>query len=205
MRHSRLALLPTGTTSNESLHHETNTWFRETQKLHKATLQLKLSIMHLGKLLSHNVALYRPATRQMAEAEVLARATARAIFTDAEWREWCGELADGDHTIKAGLELHKQRECQRSKVKPTLQKRPASKLSGRRTPHTVLCEDNLRRAGVLANLFLQGGSANQCQQLPHQLCIVIVCWGSIETTCFVCGWDSPLKLCVRQARNTNGF
>ena len=41
MRHmiaeSRLTLLPVGTTSNEALRHQTNNWFRETQKTHKST------------------------------------------------------------------------------------------------------------------------------------------------------------------------
>ena len=82
MRHliepSRLSLLPIGTTSNEALHHEINNWFREMQKIHKATLCLK-SIMHLAKLLSHNTALYRPATRQMSEWEILSRSSSRVL------------------------------------------------------------------------------------------------------------------------------
>ena len=40
---ARLALLPIGATFNEALHHEINTWFRETQKLHQSTLTLKLN------------------------------------------------------------------------------------------------------------------------------------------------------------------
>ena len=47
-------LLPTGTTSNESLHAEINGWFRQTQRLHRSTLKLKLDILTLSKLLSHN-------------------------------------------------------------------------------------------------------------------------------------------------------
>ena len=66
----RLSLLPVGTTSNESLHHEINNFFRETPKIHKTTLSLKLKILQLSKLMTHNAALYYETPRQMAEAEV---------------------------------------------------------------------------------------------------------------------------------------
>ena len=59
MRHllsaERLSMMSIGTSSNEALHHEINNWFRETQKLHKATLTLKLEIMQLAKVLTHKV------------------------------------------------------------------------------------------------------------------------------------------------------
>ena len=90
---SRLSLLPIGTTSNEALRREINVWFRETQKLLQATLKLKLRILRLAKNLSHNAALYRPTTRQMPQAEVVARVSSRALFSNGEWREWCVELA----------------------------------------------------------------------------------------------------------------
>ncbi|CAE7421452.1 unnamed protein product [Symbiodinium natans] len=148
----RLSLLPIGTASNEALHHEVNNWFRETQKLHKATLSLKLSIMQLGKLLTHNNALYKPTTRQMPEAELLARLTSKDLFRATEWEEWCSELVDGSIKGKAELQLHHEREIERKKVNPRSFKRPAaaedSSLLRRRTPNTLLRQDSLRRAGV---------------------------------------------------------
>ena len=88
----RLSLLPVGTTSNESLHHEINNFFRETQKIHKTTLSLKLKILQLSKLMTHNAALYYETTRQMAEAEVLARTCSKKMWSSEQWREWCEQL-----------------------------------------------------------------------------------------------------------------
>ena len=155
MRHliepSRLSLLPIGTTSNEALHHEINNWFRETQKIHKATLCLKLSIMHLAKLLSHNTALYRPATRQMSEWEILSRSSSRVLWTLPEWKAWCEELGvEAGLVGKAELSLQTARAEQKSLVKQRPLKRPAApskSQSQRRTPHTLERQDSLRRAG----------------------------------------------------------
>ena len=59
------ALLPSGTTSNEALHYETNRCFKETQELHLTSLQQKLDILQLGKLLSHNRAFCHHTTKQV--------------------------------------------------------------------------------------------------------------------------------------------
>ena len=149
---SRLSLVPVGTTSNEALHHEINNWFRETQKLHKTTLELKLSIMSFGKLLTHNTALYWTTTRQMSEAEVLARTASVALWSPQQWVQWCEELAVGRKTEKATLNLHPRRQAERRAVKDMLKKKPAASVGQDRkrriTPNTLLRQDNLRRAGV---------------------------------------------------------
>ena len=44
-------LLPSGTASNEAQHAELNAIFRQTQQLHRSTLELKLQVIHLAKLL----------------------------------------------------------------------------------------------------------------------------------------------------------
>ena len=99
LRHSmprhRLSLLPVGTTSNESLHHEINCWFRETQQMHQSTLQLKLRVLKLGKLMSHNSALYQHTSKQLPHSVVLARASRRALWSEEAWQTWCKELRDG--------------------------------------------------------------------------------------------------------------
>ena len=49
---SALHLLPSGTTANEALHAELNSWFRQIQQVHRSTLQLKLAVFHLARLLA---------------------------------------------------------------------------------------------------------------------------------------------------------
>ena len=67
-----LVLMPSGTTSNESLHAEMNSWFHEIQTVYKPQLELKLQIFRLAKLLSHNSALLRPLHKQATQKEVFA-------------------------------------------------------------------------------------------------------------------------------------
>ena len=45
MSNSQIALLPSGTTSNESLHAEINSWTRVNREVHRSTLHLKLNIV----------------------------------------------------------------------------------------------------------------------------------------------------------------
>ena len=58
-----LPLLPSGTSGNESLHHEVNNWFRNSDGKYLQTLEVQLSINVVGKLLSHNTAMYCPGLR----------------------------------------------------------------------------------------------------------------------------------------------
>ncbi|OLP86584.1 hypothetical protein AK812_SmicGene32290 [Symbiodinium microadriaticum] len=120
------ALLPVGTTSNEARHHEIKTWFRETQKLHQATLRLKLGMLKLGNTLSHNRALYHPTTRQMPEAELVARASASVGWSTEERRAWCQELLNVRMPQKAALPLQQQREAQVRRVQAAALKKPAA-------------------------------------------------------------------------------
>jgi hypothetical protein len=86
-----IPLLPSGTCSNESLHHELNTYIHSTSSgLHTSTLELELWMISVAKLLSHNIALYNPQLRQYSQVEVIA-ATSRGTrpFTDVQWAEWC--------------------------------------------------------------------------------------------------------------------
>ena len=60
-----LSLMASGTTTNEALHAEVISWFRQIQAMHKSTLTLKLRIQSLGKLLAHQVALHSPTCSQL--------------------------------------------------------------------------------------------------------------------------------------------
>ncbi|CAE7461722.1 unnamed protein product [Symbiodinium sp. CCMP2592] len=131
-----LTLLPSGTTSNESLHHEINHWFRETAArlqrtcafptqgmlpvsanhpeaaLHKSTFGMKLNLFHFVKLFTHNQALYRPLQRQADQSEIASRAmkaNVRFMLPQAAWRTWCRQLkAPGATPARAALHVLKQ-------------------------------------------------------------------------------------------------
>ena len=103
-----LALLPTGSTSNEALHAELNSWFRNTPKIHSATLSIKLDMLKLGKMQSHNRALYHPTARQEVHSVVFARCLIRNLWTAQQWKQWCKALQVGKRTKKADLPQHQQ-------------------------------------------------------------------------------------------------
>ena len=94
--HSWMTLLPAGTASNESLHAELNNWWKNSPEQFPTTLQLHLSVGHLGKLLAHNAALYYPTLRQVSHDQVLALALRGVEFKEEEWQLWCqdGVVAD---------------------------------------------------------------------------------------------------------------
>lgn len=82
------ALLPSGTTSNEALHSEVNSWARSTHEIHRSTLALKLQIYTLGKQLVHHIAACYPPARQSADNVLLARAVGADLWTEATWKAW---------------------------------------------------------------------------------------------------------------------
>lgn len=142
-------LLPTGTTSNESLHAEINGWFRQTQRLHRSTLKLKLDILTLSKLLSHNAALYSPTARQTLSSHVLARRLGAGLWTQEQWAAWAGT----DARKKASLPIEKQRLAEKNRIKEfvakrpaTIKKRPSSKVH--RTAFNLPRAKGIKRAGV---------------------------------------------------------
>ena len=137
----RLCLLPTGTTSNEALHHEINRCYKETQKLHQASLQLKLEILQLGKLLSHNRALYHHTTKQ------------------GHVENPCGLPIRGAHgtlsylmakdLMKADLPKEDERSRQKAAVRGNVKRKPAAAVreKTRRTVFTLERQDSLVRGG----------------------------------------------------------
>ena len=80
------ALLPSGTTSNEALHSEINSWTRSTHDVHRSTLKLKLRIFTLGKQLVHHIATCFPLARQTADGVVLARGVGAKLWSDEAWK-----------------------------------------------------------------------------------------------------------------------
>ena len=107
MRHaidpSARALLPTGTTSNEALHSEINSWTRQIQGMRRSTLQLKL--------LSRNIALCHPPVRQMRDNTILARASCTSLWSQKSWSRFCSSFG------KAPVPLHRQRQAESIAIK----------------------------------------------------------------------------------------
>ena len=156
-RHSvdrrELTLLPSGTTSNESLHHELNTWFRETAAclhsqnialrsllsvirirtkahIHKSAFHLKLRLFHFLKLLLHNQALYKPMQQQVTQSALVHRALQgrkNVILPAAAWKTWCSGLTGaGVVPKKATLQVAKQAADVRSALKAKKQQEPSA-------------------------------------------------------------------------------
>ena len=103
-------LLPSGTSSNESLHAEINSWTKSIRSLHQSTLRMKLEIMQFGKMLTHHVASCFPTVQQTSESILLARAVGEEVWTEADWRKCCS-------SAKAVLPLHKSRQEEAKKSK----------------------------------------------------------------------------------------
>jgi hypothetical protein len=154
-------LLPSGTTANEALHAELNNFFRQIQSMHRSTLSLKLNILRLGKLMSHNLALFSPTARQMPGAHVLARRLGKPVWTKDTWLAW---VEDGR---KNGESLpYKKRllEEQRLTSRKARAKRPACvKRTRKRTVFTLPRDGNvrIRRGGVKAKPAVRKAKSSQ--------------------------------------------
>ena len=55
---SYLAFLPSGTSSNEALHAELNSWSRSTNAMHRSTLVLRLRYYRFVKMMQHYLSAY---------------------------------------------------------------------------------------------------------------------------------------------------
>ena len=131
-------LLPSGTSSNEALHAEINSWTRSLNVLHRSTLAVKLRYMMYLKLLVHHTAMFYPYTRVVCQSVILARSCQESIWTDAAWQEWCAsQHSCSIRQDKAALPLASAREHEAALHKAWVKKRPASKAlkSGARKRH----------------------------------------------------------------------
>ena len=142
------AMLPSGTTSNEALHSEVKAWFRQTQAMHRSTLQLKLQILLLGKSLPHYLALRRPTLRQVDSGVLLARAAACSIWSAKTWQMFAATCQ------KAILPLSRKRtqealQAKREALKrpASIKRRPGSSSMRRRTPFNKPRKSSLRLMG----------------------------------------------------------
>ena len=120
--------------------------------MHQSSLKLKLRILRLGKLVSHNAAMCHQTSRQLSQALVLARASSQTVWNQAQWEIWCNLLEGEGRVQKATLPVEQQRAAERAAVRASVRKRPSSggahKTKKRRTPTTLQRKDSLRRGGV---------------------------------------------------------
>lgn len=122
-----------GTTSNEALHTELNRWFRTIVEMHQPTLQTKLQIFQLFKLLTHNAALYHPTTIQMEQTVVAGRVVSATMpfNADEEWRAHCAappEPQTKRKKVKNLLKTWRQRKGKGRRRMRTQPKRSVFKL-----------------------------------------------------------------------------
>ena len=144
-----LAMLPSGTASNEALHSEIRAWFRETQQMHRSTLELKLRVLHLSKMITHGSAMQRPTLRQISSSVVLARCVCLSPWSQkGSWEEFASVMG------KAVLPLNRRRKYEAEQVRqqsfkrPAVRKRPAMK---HRTPFNRVRISKLKIMGKSRN------------------------------------------------------
>ena len=141
--------LPSGTSSNEALHAEINSWLRTCNSLHRSTLRLKLRLMQYRKLLTHHIATCYPFARMTAEGVVLSRALAKPTWSVETWNAWCEEQRRDGGQSKADLPLMRSRDIEIAMVKGWVQKKPASKRRRiKRTPFSAKRQHQLKVGGV---------------------------------------------------------
>ena len=149
-----LQMLPTGTSGNESLHAEINSWSRSTNALHRSTLALRLRYYHYIKLLMHHLATKHPMSHIVTAQMLLGRSLHQSIWTDEEWAAWCIEQKQAGSIQKAALPLTAARSQEAAVVREWCAKRPASKKrtgagkSKHTTPLTVKRRHTVRSSGV---------------------------------------------------------
>ncbi|CAE7292816.1 unnamed protein product [Symbiodinium sp. CCMP2592] len=155
MRASYLWFLPSGTSSNEALHAEINSWTRTTNVLHRSTLALKLQYFLYIKTLQHYLATQFPMSHVVSASMLLGRALHESIWSSEEWSAWCAEQQTAGTQCKAELPLAKARLVEARVVRRAVKKKPVvrstKKTDDRRkrvTPLSVKRMHTLRTAGV---------------------------------------------------------
>lgn len=129
-----------GTTANEQLHRELNRAWDSVHGIHRATLELKLNIFQIAKLVAHTRAMFNPAVRQSSQRLVLTRVTSTiSPWTCQSWQDWVSECVHDDFVETAALPASNKRAEQASALRSwRLLKRPAARAKQRtiikRTP-----------------------------------------------------------------------
>ena len=134
---SNSALLASGTTSNEALHNELKQAFRQTTRMHQATLATKLAVINLGKLIVHVVAYLRHTTRQMKPGLIKARVLAKEAFSEEAWLQICERRSDFRPVSKFVSKLMRWRSGNVNRVKTWLLEKQEPAVERRKRKRTV--------------------------------------------------------------------
>ncbi len=149
-----LQMLPTGTSGNESLHAEINSWTRSTNALHRSTLALRLRYYTYIKLLMHHLSSKYPLSHIVTSQMLLGRSLHQSIWTDEDWISWCALNKQDGVIAKASLPLAAARQHEEGLVKEWCAKRPATKRGAsssslkHSTPLNAKRKHSLRTSGV---------------------------------------------------------
>ena len=154
MHASYSAFLPSGTSSNEALHAELNSWSRSTHAMHRSTLVLRLKYYRFVKMMQHYMSTQYPLTHVVTAELMLGRSMYKSIWTEEQWKAWCSQQNAENARRKAALPLCNAREAESALVAEWVRKRPAtqqqenSKRSKHTTPLTVRHRHSVKSAGV---------------------------------------------------------
>ena len=154
MTSTYLWFLPSGTSSNEALHAEINSWTRSVNVMHRSTLALKLQYFMYIKTLQHFLSNEFPMSRVVGASMILGRALHESIWSKEDWNSWCAEQHTANVRSKAALPLTRSRHSEAEVVRQWVKKKPAArpmktKVRKRRVnPLSVKRIHTLRTAGV---------------------------------------------------------
>ena len=120
--------LPSGTSSNEALHAEINSWTRSINALHRSTLALKLQYFMYIKTLQHFLSKEFPMSHVVSASMIFGRALHESIWSNQDWSVWCAEQQTEGGQSKATLPLTKSRRSEADVVKCWVMKRPSARV-----------------------------------------------------------------------------
>ena len=146
--------LPSGTSSNEALHAEINSWSRSINVMHRSTLALKLLYFRYIKMLMHYLAVQFPLSHIVSASMMLGRSLHQSLWSGDDWTLWCSEQYSVGVQAKAPLPFTTGRRHEAEVVRHYVRKKPSSKRmvnkkgKARVTPLSVKRIHTLRTAGV---------------------------------------------------------
>ncbi|CAE7674583.1 unnamed protein product [Symbiodinium sp. CCMP2592] len=149
--------LPSGTSSNEALHAEVNSWTRSITAMHRSTLAMKLMYFRYIKLLLHYLSVQYPLSHVVSASMLLSRSLHSSLWYGDDWTVWCPEQSSETVPKKATLPLSSANRHEAKLVRQYIQKKPACKgrknhiVKRRITPLSVKRMHTLRSAGVKAH------------------------------------------------------
>ncbi len=106
-------------------------------RLYKSTVDLKLHVIRIGKLMGHTMALHRPTSKQMTPAAVIVRTLERRIITTQGWQDLVMQRGESGPLPKAFNEGHRRRGVDIASARAWLGKRRVLKRAPKRTVFTL--------------------------------------------------------------------